>query len=379
MSIILKSGDSAATAGITAAGELKVALATGAFGSLGVSMDPTVAFYDTFEGTVLDTTNRWTLYGTVAPGQAQGNLNVNPGNTANASVALSSQPLIPINTAMILAAEIQFEAGTTATGNHRFWGLGTAPAGLGTPAAPLTDAIGFEVDVAGMLRASVYAGGSRIFTAVLTMSLDGAPHFYMVQARGDVAFFYKDDFTVPVAQSYAAPASQLLPMRMHSVNSAAVTNTPVMQTQGFTILDLSRQASQVADGTFPWRKAKVDAAGAQLVSIAGAQPVTIAGSQLITASPAPSITGGGPTSVTAAAADTLLLAANANRRGAAVTNDSTAVLYLSLGTTAASATAFTAKLAAGAYYEVPAGYSGALRGFWAAANGAARVTEVVAP
>lgn len=362
MSIILKSGNSADTAAVTAAGELKVALATGAFGSLGVSMDPTVAFYDTFEGVVLDTTNRWTTYGTVAPAQSQGNLNVNPGGTANASVALSSQPLIPINTAMIVAAEILFETGTTATGNHRFWGLGTAPAGLGTPTAPLTDAIGFEVDTAGVLRASVYAGGSRIFTAVLTMPLDGAPHFYMVQARGDVAFFYKDDFVTPTAVSYAAPASQLLPMRMHSVNSAAVTNTPVMQTQGFTILDLSRQASQVADGTYPWRKAKVDTSGAQLVVMQ-----------------APSVTGGGPASVTAAAADTLLLAANANRRGAAVTNDSTAVLYLSLGTTAASATAFTAKLTAGAYFEVPAGYSGAVRGFWGAANGFARVTEVVAP
>lgn len=379
MSIILKSGNSADTAAVTAAGELKVALATGAFGSLGVTMDPTVAFYDTFEGVVFDTVNRWNTYGTVAPGQSQGNLNVNPGVTASASVAVASQPLIPINTTMIVAAEISFEAGTTATGNHRFWGLGTAPGNLGTAAAPLTDAIGFEVDVFGTLRASVYAGGSRVSSAVLTMPLDGTAHVYMLQARGDVAFFFKDDFVTPVATSYVSPASQLLPMRMHSVNSAAVTNTPVFQTQGFTVLDLSRQASQVADGTYPWRKAKVDTAGAQLVAIAGALPVTIAGAQLVTTSAAPSITGSGPASVTAAVADTLLLAANANRRAASVTNDGTAVLYLSLGTNAASVTAFSAKLSAGAYYEVPGGYSGAIRGYWSAASGAARVTEVVAP
>lgn len=105
---------------------------------------------------------------------------------------------------------------------------------------------------------------------------------------------------------------------------------------------------------------------------------TTATTPLPTVVVATGITSSGPTSVTSAAADTLILAANTQRRGCAITNDSTATLKLSLGTNAASATAFTVSIAAAGYYEVPFGYSGQIRGIWSAAYGAARVTEVVA-
>jgi hypothetical protein len=82
------------------------------------------------------------------------------------------------------------------------------------------------------------------------------------------------------------------------------------------------------------------------------------------------------TSVAGAAADTLILASNANRLGATVYNDSAAILYLSLGTAAASTTDFTVKMVADAYYEVPFGYTGAIRGIWASATGSARVGEI---
>jgi len=80
-------------------------------------------------------------------------------------------------------------------------------------------------------------------------------------------------------------------------------------------------------------------------------------------------------SVTAAVADTTLLAANASRMGAAVFNASTAILYLKLGT-GASLTSYTVRLTSNAYYEIPFGYSGQINGYWAAANGAALVTQV---
>lgn len=82
------------------------------------------------------------------------------------------------------------------------------------------------------------------------------------------------------------------------------------------------------------------------------------------------------TSVAGAAVDTLILAANSNRLGATVYNDSTAILYLALGTAAASTTDFTVKMVAGAYYEVPFGYTGMIRGIWASATGSARIGEV---
>jgi hypothetical protein len=71
-----------------------------------------------------------------------------------------------------------------------------------------------------------------------------------------------------------------------------------------------------------------------------------------------------------------ILAANANRLGATIMNDSTKTLFLKLAAGPASATSYSAKLLAGAYYEVPASYTGIITGLWAAANGFAYVTEL---
>jgi hypothetical protein len=86
------------------------------------------------------------------------------------------------------------------------------------------------------------------------------------------------------------------------------------------------------------------------------------------------------TSVADNAASTTILASNANRRGATVTNDSSATLYLLLGSTAASTTNYTARIVQYGYYEVPFGYTGQLTGIWASDpnDGAARVTEITA-
>jgi hypothetical protein len=81
------------------------------------------------------------------------------------------------------------------------------------------------------------------------------------------------------------------------------------------------------------------------------------------------------TSVSAAVADTSLLAGNSNRLGAAVFNDSTASLYLKLGT-GASTTSFTILLNRYDYYEIPWPYTGAVNGYWSSATGSARVTEL---
>lgn len=75
-----------------------------------------------------------------------------------------------------------------------------------------------------------------------------------------------------------------------------------------------------------------------------------------------------------------LLAANANRLGASFYNDSSALLYLKLGT-GASTSSFSVLLEGGDYFELQllAGnkvYTGAITGIWASATGNARVTEV---
>ena len=66
-----------------------------------------------------------------------------------------------------------------------------------------------------------------------------------------------------------------------------------------------------------------------------------------------------PTSVAASITSVPLLAAN---------------LYVELGATASNS-AFTARVSAGGYYEIPFTYTGAISGIWDAANGSALVRE----
>jgi hypothetical protein len=74
-----------------------------------------------------------------------------------------------------------------------------------------------------------------------------------------------------------------------------------------------------------------------------------------------------------------ILAANTSRRGATIVNDSSAILYLILSSTTPTSAVYTVALdgksAVGAYYEVPFGYTGIIKGIWASATGNAVVTE----
>lgn len=56
-------------------------------------------------------------------------------------------------------------------------------------------------------------------------------------------------------------------------------------------------------------------------------------------------------------------------------NNSTANLYVELGATATTS-AFTARVSAGGYYEVPFTYTAAISGIWDAANGSALLREL---
>lgn len=78
--------------------------------------------------------------------------------------------------------------------------------------------------------------------------------------------------------------------------------------------------------------------------------------------------------VSGSATSVQILAANASRLEAIITNDSTADLYLKLGTTA-STTSYTVKLGQDESY-ITDKYTGRIDGIWASATGAARVTEI---
>lgn len=90
---------------------------------------------------------------------------------------------------------------------------------------------------------------------------------------------------------------------------------------------------------------------------------------------------GAPTStftqVARSATSVTILASNTNRRGAIVYNDANSNLFLRYGTSAATTSQFTVRLTSQGYHEVPAFYTGEIRGIWAnAGSGNANVTEV---
>jgi len=82
-----------------------------------------------------------------------------------------------------------------------------------------------------------------------------------------------------------------------------------------------------------------------------------------------------PTTVASSITVQTLLAAKATRIGAIIFNNSTATLYVKLGS-AASLSSWSFRMDPGAYWEMPRGYySGIITGIWSAANGEAHVTE----
>jgi hypothetical protein len=82
------------------------------------------------------------------------------------------------------------------------------------------------------------------------------------------------------------------------------------------------------------------------------------------------------TSVASSLTSVALLPANATRKGAALYNESTAILYIAFAATA-SITAYTVQVPANSSYQLPAPvYTGAISGIWSAANGFARITEL---
>jgi hypothetical protein len=121
-----------------------------------------------------------------------------------------------------------------------------------------------------------------------------------------------------------------------------------------------QQTVTIGDGTNAGRIVRVDTDGSLQVETNPATTAT-------------------KTNVTSTTSSVTILAANANRRGAIVFNDSTSVLYISYGTSTTSTTSFSVKVAAGAVYllDVPL-WNGAMTGIWSAAQGAARVTDISA-
>ncbi len=109
----------------------------------------------------------------------------------------------------------------------------------------------------------------------------------------------------------------------------------------------------------------VSITGSVLVSSTGSLPVLAKQSQTVATS-----------SIAASnSVSQVLLSASNNRLFAAVYNDSSARLYLLLGSPA-STTSFTIRMDGQSYFEVPIQYTGVVTGIWSSNAGDARMTEV---
>jgi hypothetical protein len=71
----------------------------------------------------------------------------------------------------------------------------------------------------------------------------------------------------------------------------------------------------------------------------------------------------------------VLLAANKDRLGAMIFNDSSQTLYLLIGSGVPSSDNYSKQVGAGDTFTLPLAYIGPISGIWAAVNGNARVTE----
>lgn len=107
----------------------------------------------------------------------------------------------------------------------------------------------------------------------------------------------------------------------------------------------------------------------QYVTLAGGNPgggaVAVAGTAAVTG-------------VASSASTGQLLAANADRIGVLIHNNSTATLYLKYGQTASIASGgYSVAMEPGSYWEMPQPiYRGRIDGIWSAADGYCNITEV---
>jgi hypothetical protein len=184
---------------------------------------------------------------------------------------------------------------------------------------------------AGTPTAVASTSWSKFATAPFT--LDTNYHQFEIRYTANTVWFLIDNVLRHVVSGTTAPITTTLnfPIALHSINTSGATNRLI----GVRNIGMGRFGQKPS---YP-----------QVATTS-----TVAGS----------------------ASSVQLLNNNGGRKGATIYNDSTALLYVKLGTTA-STSDFTVKMQADQYYEVPFGYTGKIDGIWASATGNARLTELV--
>jgi hypothetical protein len=268
-------------------------------GELRVQIEPSTIFIETFEGTSLDTTNKWiapTVAGGATPlNYTSGQLTIFSGTTANGYTLLQSQATFPqlwpgflkINFNVL----IEFPVLTNA---YRFWGFGTTPS-TPTISNPLIDAVGFELGTNGKLSAVFFASGVRTLVQDLSQSTgnnrqptDNNIHSYLIFFRDELTYFAIDSFDNIVA-SYKAtktgnngPNHDTLPLcALTLANTTPPVSSASIVLVSVFIADTAHNNNQISDGTYGWRKASVNSSGAISVAGSNASGTTALGNPVV--------------------------------------------------------------------------------------------------
>lgn len=222
------------------------------YGSSRVSTEPSTLFRESFDGTVIDT-SQWTAAGTNAPTQLNGLLVSDlPATNSVSATLISTQKFGDTLGFTLLGTTITLGAAKQTNPNcHRFFGFGQVTAYAS--ATPVTDGAGFEIDITGEVNCVVYVAGTRyvvnstsnalisssagtggsgtavptgasVSTFGQTITWPTNSHRYILLKRGDLIYWYIDSLDVPVGvASYLQPAVAVLPVRVAAITTPAVS------------------------------------------------------------------------------------------------------------------------------------------------------------
>jgi hypothetical protein len=262
------------------------------------------------------------------------------------------------------------------------WNIGTLTGITNSTASALVDSLGVQ-----------YSGSNPVPVttqrALESLGLDVMTVRQVSGASDSVSVLSMPNLTVTsITNSTAVSLVDSIGVAYEGANPLPVSG-PVTQSGTWNITTLTGVTNTLAvaniDSTgaqysgsnpFPMRVV-TDATASLNVSLVDSGGVGYSGSNPVPTKEIKPATGTN-TSVADNAASVTILASNTSRIGATVYNDSSAILYLLLGTGPATTTNYTCKVASSGYYEVPFGFTGQLTGIWASDpnDGAARVTEI---
>lgn len=222
-------------------------------GGLQVSPPGTALLTDPFDGSVLDTVNRWSapvVAGAGAITVSNGMLQAAVGTGASSAAAVSSiESFVAQGQGFLTYGSVMQMEPKPGINTHRFAGQGTPP-GSFTAATPLQDGIGWEFDTTGSLNACVYQGGSRVKAIPYQFPLDGSPFVVATSARPDAAYFFYQSPEEPVITiPLPNPNFATLPFRFHVINgTAGPAVAPTWNSNVIVVIDTSGNYPLVYNG-----------------------------------------------------------------------------------------------------------------------------------